>query len=98
MRDYVATVVLHAKHGIDDWGHESTLRDIIEKEFTDPLGSVSVKVSDVRIIRVCQEQREAEGKVAKEDICFNCIRWGGKNTRAKRPTFSSSSKTLRQYS
>ena len=56
MSEYVATVILHAKHRIDDWGHESSLRDIIEKEFSDPFGSVSVKVSDVRIIKVCQER------------------------------------------
>jgi len=52
MKNYVVTAILHADHRIGDSDHELALRDIIEREFSDDLDSVSVNVSEVKIFRV----------------------------------------------
>lgn len=55
MDEYVALVIMKSSARMDDASNELALRDIIEKEFTDPVcRSVITEVSEVIIRKVTE--------------------------------------------
>lgn len=60
VNEYVALVIMRSDSDLDYCCTENSLRDIIEKEFTDELGSVKTEVLEVIVKKVQRSPKKED--------------------------------------